>query len=147
MYEEMMTNNDNVESSLLTSILLKICSLYNFCYKLHMLSCRGRVVSSISGGSRISRWGGGADPLGRCQPPMHTLFGKNVCENERNLSCWGGGHMPVAPPGSANVYDVCCPSSDKCGEHIALYRAIVYCYLTGSIMGCSLRVTRAGVAG
>ena len=31
MYEEMMTNNDNFESSLLTSILLKICSLYNFC--------------------------------------------------------------------------------------------------------------------
>ena len=47
MYEEMMTNNDNVESSLLTSNLLKICSLYNFCYKLHMLSCRGRVVSSM----------------------------------------------------------------------------------------------------
>ena len=36
MYEEMMTNTDNVESSLLTSNLLKICSLYNFCYKLHM---------------------------------------------------------------------------------------------------------------
>ena len=33
MYEEMMTNNDNVESSLPTSNLLKICSLYNFCYK------------------------------------------------------------------------------------------------------------------
>ena len=47
MYEEMMTNNDSVESSLLTSNLLKICSLYNFCYKLHMLSCRGRVVSSM----------------------------------------------------------------------------------------------------
>ena len=28
MYEEMMTNNDNVESSLLTSSLLKIHSLY-----------------------------------------------------------------------------------------------------------------------
>ena len=87
MHEEMM-NNDNVESSILTSNLLKICSLYNFCYKLHMLSCRGSCV----------------------------------------------------------LYDVCCPS-DKCGEHIALYGAIVYYYLTGSIMGCSLRVTRAGVAG
>ena len=32
-------------------------------------------------------------------------------------------------------------------EHIALYRTIVYCQLTGSIMGCSLRVTSAGVAG
>ena len=31
------------------------------------------------------------------RPPMHTLFGKNVCENERNGSCWGG-HAPAAPP-------------------------------------------------
>ena len=89
MYEEMMTNNDNVEYSLLTSNLLKIYSLYNFCYNLHMLSCRGRVVSSM----------------------------------------------------------MCVVQDDKCGEHIALYRAIVYYYLMGSIMGCSLRVTRAGVAG
>ena len=36
----MMTNDDNVESSLLTSSLLKIRSLYKFCYKLHMSSCR-----------------------------------------------------------------------------------------------------------
>ena len=28
MYEEIMMNNDNLESNLLTSILLKICSLY-----------------------------------------------------------------------------------------------------------------------
>ena len=34
----MMTNDDNLESSLLTSSLLKIRSLYKFCYKLHMLS-------------------------------------------------------------------------------------------------------------
>ena len=27
MYEEIMTNNDNLESSLLTSSLLKMCSL------------------------------------------------------------------------------------------------------------------------
>ena len=40
MYEEMMTNDDNVESSLLTSSLLKIRSLYKFCYKLHMSNCR-----------------------------------------------------------------------------------------------------------
>ena len=33
---KMMTNTGNVESSLLTSNLLKSCSLYNFCYKLHM---------------------------------------------------------------------------------------------------------------
>ena len=42
MYEEMMTNNDNVESSLLTSSLLKIRSLYKFCYELHMSSWRSR---------------------------------------------------------------------------------------------------------
>ena len=40
MYKEIMTNNDNLESSLLTSSLLKIHSLYKFCYKLHMSSCR-----------------------------------------------------------------------------------------------------------
>ena len=39
-------------------------------------------------------------PLGGCQPPMHTLFGENVCENERNGSCWGGMHWwcPLDPP-------------------------------------------------
>ena len=36
---------------------------------------------------------------------------------------------------------------DKCREHIALYRTIVYYCLQGSTMGCSLRVTRAGVTG
>ena len=40
MYEEMMTNDDNLESNLLTSSLLKILSLYKLCYKLHMLSWR-----------------------------------------------------------------------------------------------------------
>ena len=44
---KMMMNTDNLESSLLTSSLLKICSLYKFCYKLHMLSCKGRVPSSM----------------------------------------------------------------------------------------------------
>ena len=38
----MMMNDDNVESNLLTSSLLKIRSLYKFCYKLHMLSWRSR---------------------------------------------------------------------------------------------------------
>ena len=34
-----------------------------------------------SGGSRISRWGGGRRPIGGgCQPLTRTLFG----ENERN---------------------------------------------------------------
>ena len=31
MYEEIIKNDDNLESSLLTSILLKIRSLYKFC--------------------------------------------------------------------------------------------------------------------
>ena len=38
MYKEMMMKDDNLESNLLTSSLLKICSLYKFCYKLHMSS-------------------------------------------------------------------------------------------------------------
>ena len=44
-----MTNTDNLESSLLASILLKICCIVQveFCYKLHMSSCRGRVPSSM----------------------------------------------------------------------------------------------------
>ena len=36
MYEEIMTNDDNLESDLPTSSLLKIRSLYKFCYKLHI---------------------------------------------------------------------------------------------------------------
>ena len=43
--------------------------------------------------------GGGADPLGG-GPPMCTLFGKNVCKNKRNGSCWGA-RAGGAPPGSA----------------------------------------------
>ena len=70
----------------------------------------------------ISRWGGGgADPLGGHQPLTCTLLGQNVCENERNGSCWGR-HVPAAPPGSANETgkqdnrnfqifpSTCCPS-------------------------------------
>ena len=34
-------------------------------------------------GGRRPVGGGGGGGGGR-QPPMHTLFGKNVCENERN---------------------------------------------------------------
>ena len=85
----MMTNTDNLESNLLTSSLLKMRSLYKFCYKLHMSSC------------------------------------------------------------SSYPYEVCCTSgpSNECGQHIALYSTTVYYCLHGSTMGCSLRVTRAGVAG
>ena len=43
-----------------------------------------------SGGSRISRWRGH-------RLPTRTLFGKNVCENKRNGSCWGGGRAGGAP--------------------------------------------------
>ena len=42
------------------------------------------------GGGVLTHWGGH-------QPLMHTLFGENVCENERNGSCWGGC-MLAAPP-------------------------------------------------
>ena len=37
---------------------------------------------------------GGRRPVGGRQPLMHTLFGKNVCEKERNGSCRGGGGAP-----------------------------------------------------
>ena len=87
MYEEMMTNDDNVESSLLTSSLLKIHSLYKFCYKLHMLSWR-------------SRW-------------------TELC--------------------SCCIYEVC-------WGFTSIYTTSVYHSLHGSIMGCSSRVTRAGMA-
>ena len=40
--EEMMMNDDNVKSSLLISSLLKMRSLYKFCYKLHISSWRSR---------------------------------------------------------------------------------------------------------
>ena len=47
------------------------------------------------GGGRRPVGGGGG--VGGHQPPMCTLFGKNVCENERNGSCWGGGGATGAP--------------------------------------------------
>ena len=39
-------------------------------------------------------------PVGGRQPPTHTLFGKNICENKRIGSCWGGvpGVPPLDPP-------------------------------------------------
>ena len=58
----------------------------------------------FSGGSRISRWGGGG---GGRRPPTWVLFGKN----KRIRSCWGGGRVPAAPPGSANgIVSNCGPS-------------------------------------
>ena len=36
MYKEIMMNDDNLEFSLLTSSLLKIHSLYKFCYRLQV---------------------------------------------------------------------------------------------------------------
>ena len=64
------------------------------------MSCSVTPDDHVSGGSRISRWGGG----GR-RPPMWALFGKNVCENERIGSRLGGGstRRQQPPPGSANA--------------------------------------------
>ena len=48
-------------------------------------------------------------PVGGGQPPMRTIFGRNVCENKRIGSDWGGGvgwGTPAAPPGFANEYHV-----------------------------------------
>ena len=47
MYEEMMTNDDNVESSLLTSSLLKIRSLYKFC-RVTSCTCRAGDLDGLS---------------------------------------------------------------------------------------------------
>ena len=42
---------------------------------------------------------GGVNPLGGRRPSTRTLFGENVCENERNGSCWGrAGGAPLDPP-------------------------------------------------
>ena len=89
-----MMNDDNPEFNLLTSSLLKIRSLYKFCYKLHILSLR-------------SRW------------------------TELFSSC---------------IYEVCCTSSEGCWGFTSIYTTSVYHSLHRSIMGCSLRVTRAWVA-
>ena len=58
----MMTNTDDLESNLLTSIY-----------------CLPNAVADP--GFPV---GGGRRPVGGRQPPAHTLLGKNVCENERN---------------------------------------------------------------
>ena len=44
--------------------------------------------------------GGGTKPLGGSRPPMRVLFGKNVYENEKIGSCWGGARRrrPLDPP-------------------------------------------------
>ena len=97
MYEEMMTNDGNVESSLLTSSLLKIHSLYKFCYKLYKLYMW----------SWRSRW------------------------TELYSSC---------------IYEEVCCTSEVCWGFTSIYTTSVYHSLHGSIMGCSLRVTRAGMA-
>ena len=58
--------------------------------------------SIVRGGSRISRWGRGANPCWRGhQPPTQALFSENICKNERIWSCWGGAHrklLYVDPP-------------------------------------------------
>ena len=87
MYKEMMTNNDNLESNLLTSSLLKIRSLYKFCRVLL------QVVLQVA-------------------------------------------HVE---------WDVCVEVTDD-WRVTAIYTTSVYHSLHGSIMGCSLRVTRAEVA-
>ena len=37
LYEEIMTNDDNLESNLLTSSLLKMCSLYKLSWRLQVI--------------------------------------------------------------------------------------------------------------
>ena len=67
--------------------------------------CSSSIVTQcgiVSGGSRISRCGGGANPIGGWGPqcPMLALFGENVCKNKRIGSrCDGGGMRQASPPG------------------------------------------------
>ena len=44
MYEEIMTNDDNLESNLLTSSLLKICSLYKLSQRFQVVVCDWRAT-------------------------------------------------------------------------------------------------------
>ena len=56
-----------------------------------------RCTTIPSDRSRISRWGRHR-PFGG-EPPMHTLFSKNIFENKRIGSCWGARQQrPLDPP-------------------------------------------------
>ena len=59
------------------------------------------IVLLVSGGSRISRWGGTSTHWEH-QPLMQALFGKNVCENKR-IGSRLGGHTSDTPSGSTNA--------------------------------------------
>ena len=64
------------------------------------------MCTKSSGGSRISRKGGGMDPLGGgCGPLTQVLFSENVCKNEGIWSC--RGCVPGTPPRSANEKGSC----------------------------------------
>ena len=61
-----------------------------------------RSLCVSSGGSRISRWGGGGALIhwgGVLTSDTYT-FGKNICKNKRNGSCWGAcaGNAPLDLP-------------------------------------------------
>ena len=58
----------------------------------------------FSGGSRISRRGGGREPVrGERGPLMRALFGQDVCENER-IGSHRGWRAPGTPPRFANAF-------------------------------------------
>ena len=66
-----------------------------------------QVDSQLCQQDHIYQWRIQDFPLGGRRPPTHTLFSKNICENKRNGSCWGGAHASGTPPGSSNVYEQC----------------------------------------
>ena len=71
MYAEMMTNNDNVESSLLTSNLLKICSLgADPGFPI------GGVPTPIEGGANL----------------QHRCFSVKTCVKTKEFGPVGGSH-------------------------------------------------------
>ena len=87
------------------------------------------IVTNVTDSIGYHQWWIQDFPLGGCQAIGGTptsdigAFWQKHMQKQKNWILLGG-HMPEAPPGSANDHS-----------------------LHGSIMGCSLRVTRAGVAG
>ena len=60
---------------------------------------QGQILDKVQNPGEIQdQWQIQDFPLGGHQPLTHTLFGKNVCENERNGSCWGVARAGSTPP-------------------------------------------------
>ena len=77
---------------------VKLLEKASFCFKTVRHIKNSSIWTRASGGSRISRWGVGGANL-RC-----GHFSAKTCVKTKELDpVGGGGHAPVAPPGSANA--------------------------------------------